>query len=1012
MAITVETRTDIVEAVVGIIGAAPGANILSELADIVEGGLSIRDLTIALVNNPVFKAEYPSFLTNEEFATEYLEFILGDEVSTETMDEAITVVTALLNGGESRGSVVYEIIQFLSGTATDDPVFGDAAASLANKTQVAVAYSVTTQQSGDTLDELKAVVSGVNSSAESLETGLAVVNGTENKGGTYTFTTAQDNFKGGSGDDLFTAAFEDANTDTFTLGDTIDGSDGNDTFQLFADDANITLGGLQTKNVESFELISSNDGGLSTVNLASRSFASFTLDQSGLTDNNITIDNVLAGTDVTLTNTAGNGNGTDINFKASTAAAASQTITVSDYDLENGDMDVNVNQTFSSATTSLDLQINLMNISDNGAGEDFEIETNPQIAAEDVAVNIELNIEDVTSDDNVNVDINVGHEGGSITTATVNMTDTDNVYLTLDADDNGNGTSDEDAVTFNLDGVENSNDESTLVIDSFETVNINVLGDAEFNYIEDDNLDDNDVVVNIDAIGDLTVDGNFNFNNNPGDVTVNVTGTGDVDLGTANIGDGDAEDTAAIVADTLEGGLTVETGGHVNSVVSGSGDDDITVSVFTTSVETGAGDDTVDMNGLDYGNANAETLDGGAGTDTISISDGALLDAATAANISNFEVLDVSGATGGDTYDMEVETGLVSISATGATDALTFDNVVAGTPVSLVNGTSGFAANDVVTSLTYNLKDDSADDDALTLSLTAVDVNKNSAVAGEMDLSALVANGIESITVASNAVETETLLTAASYENEITSLSADAVETLTLVGAADVNIADVTATTLTKVDATAMTGSMTIALDASAASTVAVLGGSAADTITMTGNTAANNIIVGNGGGDIITLAAGGTKETVRYATDTDTVLTGADTDDPTDGVWNKATGYDEITNFTTGEDKIELSSALGLGSGDARSAITGLGTIGDGGIADNEELAVALQTLIDDGVDFFNDGTTDRALAQVIVDDATDFAILFIDLNNDGDFTNGVDGAIQLTGATTGIVISDVVFG
>lgn len=164
----------------------------------------------------------------------------------------------------------------------------------------------------------------------------------------------------------------------------------------------------------------------------------------------------------------------------------------------------------------------------------------------------------------------------------------------------------------------------------------------------------------------------------------------------------------------------------------------------------------------------------------------------------------------------------------------------------------------------------------------------------------------------------------------------------------------------------------------------------------------------------MITLAAVGTKETVRFAGDADSALTLADTTDPvvTPVVYDTAKGYDSITNFITGEDKIELSSLLGLATGDARSAIAGKGTIGGGVLATNADLAAALGTLIGTGTDFFNDGAADRALAQVLVDGTTDAAMLFIDTNADGDFTNGVDQAIYLVGLTTGVVISDVVFG
>ena len=96
MAITAETRTDIIEIVVGMFDAAPGASVLAELTASVDAGTSLRDLTVALANSTVFQAAYPNFLTNEEFATNFLTSILGGNVTQEIMDEAVAIAETLL----------------------------------------------------------------------------------------------------------------------------------------------------------------------------------------------------------------------------------------------------------------------------------------------------------------------------------------------------------------------------------------------------------------------------------------------------------------------------------------------------------------------------------------------------------------------------------------------------------------------------------------------------------------------------------------------------------------------------------------------------------------------------------------------------------------------------------------------------------------------------------------------------------------------------------------------------
>ena len=369
------------------------------------------------------------------------------------------------------------------------------------------------------------------------------------------------------------------------------------------------------------------------------------------------------------------------------------------------------------------------------------------------------------------------------------------------------------------------------------------------------------------------------------------------------------------------------------------------------------------------------------------------------------EPLDISGATGIDTYDVSVESSLVAVKATGAlAEAVTITKAAAGTTVAL---TATSSTDTTVADFTYALKTATGTSDVFTLSLNAKDTDKDGVVDGKETVSLLTAASIETIAVSSNATTTETGKTAGSYVNTISSLVADSVKTLTLTGAADLTISDVTATTLTKVDASGMTGGqLNITLDAGAnASAVAILGTTKADTIILTANVAENNIIVGNGGADAITLeAGGGTKETVRYATDTDSVLTLTDTTDPvvTPVVMDTATGYDVLTNFTSLEDKIELSSVLGLGSSDARTAIAGKGVIAD------VTAAADLQTLIGTGVGFFNDGAANRAIATV--NDGTNMMV-FIDTDADGNFTNGTDQAIELVGLTA-LVITDFVFG
>lgn len=301
MAITVETRTEIIELVVGMVGAAPGANILSELADIVDGGLSLNDLAIALANNPAFKTLYPTFLTNEEFATNYLTELLGAEVDATTLATSIDAMVADLNGGLHRGAAMYKAITTLSDFAEDDASFGNAAAALNNKVEVAIHYSVTTQQSADTLGELVAVVSSVDSTQASVDAAIAVNNGTNNKGGTFTLTTAVDAITGTTGNDTFIAVRDDNSNPTvrtINLGDFVDGGAGTDTLKIATDADDLSLGVATIENVEHLRITDANDE-LDTVSLGSNA-GFLTATFIDMTDGDVDINDVMTSTAITF----------------------------------------------------------------------------------------------------------------------------------------------------------------------------------------------------------------------------------------------------------------------------------------------------------------------------------------------------------------------------------------------------------------------------------------------------------------------------------------------------------------------------------------------------------------------------------------------------------------------------------------------------------------------------------------------------------------------------------------
>lgn len=234
MAISVEARTEIIGLVVGMFGAAPGASVLSSLVASYESGSTISQIAANLSATAEFKSIYPTFLTNGEYATKVVANLLA-EASVEAKAEAVTVLTAALNGGMARSTAMVEAIKFVSTTATTNTTFGTSAAAFDNKVEVATYYSVEKQLSGDSLAELQAIVSNVTSSAATVTTAKAAADGTAAVGTTFALTINQDTLTGTGADDVFNANALNVNgtlTDSLQSVDQVSGGNGSDTLNV------------------------------------------------------------------------------------------------------------------------------------------------------------------------------------------------------------------------------------------------------------------------------------------------------------------------------------------------------------------------------------------------------------------------------------------------------------------------------------------------------------------------------------------------------------------------------------------------------------------------------------------------------------------------------------------------------------------------------------------------------------------------------------------------------------
>ena len=171
MAITAETRTQLIGLSVAMLGQAPGADRLNMWVADVSDGMSVDDLANHIAETEAFQTEYPSFLTNMEFAEAFLGSLLHG-LSDELMMAAVELVTGLLDGGMTRGSLALAIVDAMydiHDTGMDHAAYGDlgmSANALANQVEVATYYTLNKRMA----DPSAEAIAGVTDDAATVET--------------------------------------------------------------------------------------------------------------------------------------------------------------------------------------------------------------------------------------------------------------------------------------------------------------------------------------------------------------------------------------------------------------------------------------------------------------------------------------------------------------------------------------------------------------------------------------------------------------------------------------------------------------------------------------------------------------------------------------------------------------------------------------------------------------------------------------------------------------------------
>ena len=648
MAITAETRTDIIDLVVAALDVAPGTTLLNELVALVDGGGSLADVAANLTARADYQAKYPAFQTSTEWATEWLGNLIP-EASTETMDAAVTLVAGMVNAGSSQASIILEAATFLTATTTaSDATYGTVATAFVNNSSVASYYTVDKENA----DVGTSTLSGVDSTAASVTTANAAVDTVSAPAvaaEAFTMTKNLDTKTTGAGDDQFNST-NNSTANTLTSGDSIDGGAGTDSLTISNTVANAALAtGVTAANIETVRM---NAVAATTLDMAlfsgvtdiynNGSLGDLVLGSVGSYIPNVHLVSSSADTTVNWLSAATTVGDSDAMTVAMSAAATTSAANLTANGIET--FNVLASTASGSATNSQTLTSSsarsvvvtgdaTTNITVNLAGAGAT-----DALAGTVTGNSAANIFNVTADSTDKITVDTGAGDDSLTMSTVGA------LFTLTG---GDGTDTLSFTQASASGVSSSATLSgwetlgvtdagtgTIDMDSFSGVS-KVVYDAGLGAAStvDDAVTGIEVEVDVTATAqNLTVDLKTDGSADAVTVTLDAIGAGD-NIGTINASDAetltisvdddttDATGTIGISSITLGDATTVTISGDANTTVSGATNP--TTPVLTT-LNAGGMTDIITLSGINFAAAGATvTLGTGADSLTMGTADGA-----------------------------------------------------------------------------------------------------------------------------------------------------------------------------------------------------------------------------------------------------------------------------------------------------------------------------------------------------------------------------------------------------
>ena len=288
--------------------------------------------------------------------------------------------------------------------------------------------------------------------------------------------------------------------------------------------------------------------------------------------------------------------------------------------------------------------------------------------------------------------------------------------------------------------------------------------------------------------------------------------------------------------------------------------------VANSTVKLGSGDDVVALTAT----ANKQTIDGGAGTDLVSVTSSlAVTGADDKVTLNNFEGLKISGQIGATAIDMAKWTGFSHITLVGDSPAsvtsadATFNNLPNNSTITL----EGKKADH---NITLNIKDAATGtDDTINLVL-----DPKAATTGIQNGGNFIVENVENVNITSKADTAKTAGASNLIKLKTGAAAADTLKAITVKGdIATELVLDATATKVKTVDASALDGKFTFNGTAHIVENSTIKGSATKDNTITLNATAKGSTVETGAGKDTITLAS--TEKYTVNAGENDDTITG-----------------------------------------------------------------------------------------------------------------------------------------